>query len=141
MADFNSVPFSIFLFPASKSGKKIFSSVIQFVLGALASVIFVLPTFFKYGLINGAGGTDSNVRFNPDNLMEFLTVLARFLSFASFELPRFTGPNTQARFEFLKQNLWITPFAVFVGIIGIIQAIARLLKDPFIKIAALSNQP
>ena len=123
------IPFILvsFYFQLRNLGKKIFSSVIQFVLGALASVIFVLPTFFKYGLINGAGSTDSNVRFNPDNLMEFLTVLARFLSFASFELPRFIGPNTQARFEFLKQNLWITPFAVFVGIIGIIQAIALLV--------------
>lgn len=123
------IPFILvsFYFQLRNLGKKIFSSVIQFVLGALASVIFVLPTFFKYGLTNAAGGTDSNVRFNPDNLLEFLTVLARFLSFASFELPRFIGPNTQARFEFLKQNLWITPFAVFVGIIGIIQAIALLV--------------
>lgn len=108
-------------------GKKILYSVIQFVSGALLSIIFVLPTFIKYGFINAAGGTGSNIQFNPKNLLGFFNVLARFLSFASFEVPRFIGSNKQVRIEFLTQNLWVTPFAVFVGIIGIVQPIILVI--------------
>lgn len=107
-------------------GKRIFISFGYFILGALLSASLVIPTFLKYGLKLGFGGTGTNIQLNLKNLLEFFTVLARFLSFASFELSRFIGADTQARLGFFKNNLWITPFSVFVGIIGVIQPIVML---------------
>jgi len=107
-------------------GKRIFISFCYFFLGALLSASLVIPTFIKYGFNLGFGGTGTNIQLNLKNLSEFFTVLARFLSFASFELSRFIGADTQARLDFFKNNLWITPFSVFVGIIGIIQPIVML---------------
>lgn len=73
------------------------------------------------------GSIGSNIQFNPANLLHFFTILARFLSFASFELPRFIGPHTVERVGFLKQNLWVSPFAVFVGIVGIAQPVVMII--------------
>jgi hypothetical protein len=92
------------------SGKKFIISSIYFFSGALLSACLVLPTFAKYGLKAGFGGTDANIQMNWGNLLKFFSILARFLSFASFELPRFG----------------ITPFAIFVGVVGIIQPIVML---------------
>lgn len=123
------IPFLLasFYFQYKTLGKKIFLSFLQFTFGALLSVSLVIPTFLKYGLLAGTGSTGSNIQFNPTNLLHFFTVLARFLSFASFELPRFIGPHTLQRVEFLKQNLWVSPFTVFVGLVGIIQPIVMII--------------
>lgn len=119
------IPFLLasFYFQIKALGKKIFLSVAFFAFGALLCVSLVLPTFFKYGFIKDLGGTGSSIQFNPGHLLKFFTVLARFFSFASFELSRFIGPNTQERLAFLKQNIWLAPFAVFLGIVGILQPI------------------
>jgi hypothetical protein len=104
-----------------------------FAAGALVSGSLALPTFIKYGLT--AGGTGANVRFHPENLKNIFTVLARFLSFAGFELPRFLGADTANRIAFFKQNPWLIPIGLFVGIIGIIQPLILAIlwfakKDP-----------
>jgi hypothetical protein len=54
-------------------------------------------------------------------------VLGRFLSFASFELPRFIGRNTAERFAFLRWNRWLIPFAFFLTLVGIFQPIALIV--------------
>ena len=107
-------------------GKRIFISFGYFFMGALLSASLVIPAFLKYGLKLGFGGTGTNIQLNLNNFLKFFTVLARFLSFASFELSRFLGADTQARLVFFKNNLWITPFSVFIGIVGIIQPIVML---------------
>lgn len=123
------IPFLLasFVFQWRERGKKIVASAVHFALGALVTGILLVPTFIKYGLTSRAGGVGSNIQFNPNHLLEFFTVLARFLSFASFELTRFLGADTQARLAFLKQNLWVAPFAVFVGTIGLVQPVAMTI--------------
>ncbi len=113
-------------FQLRDSGKRIFLSVFTFIGGALLSGSLVVPTFLKYGLKAGAGGTGLNVRFHPANLLKFFTVLARFLSLGSFEISRFIGADSAARLDFFKRNPWITPFALFAGLVGIIQPMAML---------------
>jgi hypothetical protein len=54
-------------------------------------------------------------------------VLGRFLSFASFELPRFIGDNTAKRLLFMRENLWLIPFVIFLTVVGILQAVAMLV--------------
>jgi hypothetical protein len=81
----------------------------------------------KFGLETGSGGTAANVEFHPENLLRFLTVLARFLSFASFEMARFLGADTTARLGFFGRNPWLIPFAALAGLVGILQPIALLI--------------
>jgi len=99
--------------------------------GALITGSFLIPTFIKYGLAEGLGGTNESVRFNSANLLRHLNivegVLGRFLSFASFELPRFIGDNTAARLAFMKDNPWLIPFVVFLTLVGILQCVAMLV--------------
>lgn len=123
------IPFLLasLIFQWRERGKKITASAVHFALGALGTGILLVPTFLKHGLTPRAGGVSSNIQFNPNHFLEFFTVLARFLSFVSFELARFLGADTQARVAFLRQNLWVTPFAVFVGIIGLIQPVAMTI--------------
>jgi len=107
-------------------GKRIFLSIFEFLTGALLSGSLLIPTFIKYGMNMGAGGTSLNVRFNPANFLKFFTVLARFLSLASFEISRFIGADSQARLDFFQKNPWVTPFALFAGLVGIIQPVLML---------------
>jgi len=88
--------------------------------GALPGLLLI-PTFLKYGFAQGLGGTDSAVRFNPQNIGDFFTLLGRYLSFASFELPRFVGANTASRLDFFRDSPWLAPLAFFVGGVGLLQ--------------------
>ncbi|HEX3558304.1 MAG TPA: hypothetical protein VHU19_03820 [Pyrinomonadaceae bacterium] len=98
--------------------------------GAALSGCLLAPTLLKYGLKDGAGGAGALFAFNAANLPRVLNpvegVPARFLSLASFELARFTGRDTAERAAFLRENLWLAPFALFVGAVGIIQPAAMI---------------
>src|SRR6476660_1181048 len=120
-----------FYFQFRKPRGRFFSSVVWFAIGALITGSFLAPTFIKYGWSGGMGGTNESVGFNAANLWHHLNivegVLGRFLSFASFELPRFIGANTAARLVFLRQNLWLVPIVIFLTLVGIFQCIALLV--------------
>lgn len=104
----------------------LFTPVISLALGCLSTGLFILPTFLHYGLAQGTGGAGKAVTFNPENFLDFFTVLARFLSLASCEIPRFLGAHTADRLDFLRENGWLAPFAVVAGLLGIVQALALL---------------
>jgi hypothetical protein len=61
-------------------------------------------------------------------------IAARFLSFASFELPRFLGRSTARRLYFISEHIWLAPLAVIVGVAGVVQPVLMALlwfrKDP-----------
>lgn len=120
-----------FYFQFKKLGRSVFAEMMWFAGGAIISGSFLLPTFSKYGLNAGLGSTNETVAFNSGNLLRNLNivegVLGRFLSFASYELPRFIGANTAARMAFMKQNLWLIPLVVVLTVIGILQCIAMLV--------------
>src|SRR5438874_5338832 len=82
-------------------GRRVFSSIVWFAGGAAITGSFLIPSFIKFGLAEGLGSTNESVGFNSTNLWHQLNivegVLGRFLSFASFELPRFIGRNTATR--------------------------------------------
>ncbi|MEI6765397.1 MAG: hypothetical protein WCM76_07125 [Bacteroidota bacterium] len=102
--------------------------------GFLLAGVTLIPTFMKYGLNGGSGGSMHNIVFNPDNLKQGFTLLSRLLSFGSFEASRFLGSNTAARFAFIRDYWWASPFIIFAGIIGFAQAlwlgISFFLKNP-----------
>jgi len=99
--------------------------------GAALCGALLAPTFLKYGLTNGAGGTGEMLAPNASNVARVLNpvegVPARFLSLASFELARFVGRDTAERLAFLREHLWLAPFAVFLGAVGILQPAALIV--------------
>lgn len=127
------VPYVVtsFYFQFKKSLRQILSSLAWFAGGALVSGSFLIPTFITYGMAAGMGSTTQTVEFNSENLLRHLNVvegvLGRFLSFASFELPRFIGSNTAARFAFIKHNVWLIPIVGFLTLVGILQCFALLV--------------
>ncbi len=119
-----------FYYQYKTSDGGILRSCAWFVCGAALTGMFLLPTYLKYGLIGGVGGTNEVVQFNERNLLKHLNVvegvLGRFLSFASFELARFIGGNTSTRLAFMRRHVWLVPFILFLGAVGILQPIALL---------------
>lgn len=120
-----------FYFQIKESGREVLSSIMWFAAGAIVTGSFLVPTFIKYGLAGGLGSTNETVGFNSENLLRHLNivegVLGRFLSFASFELPRFIGENTAARLAFMKENRWLIPIVIFLTLAGILQCVAMLV--------------
>src|SRR6266498_2062395 len=114
-----------------ESGGRVFSSIMWFAGGAILPGSFLFPTFIRYGWVSGMGGTNETVGFNFQNLLHHLNivegVLGRFLSFASFELPRFIGHNTAARLAFMWDKPWLIPFVIFLTVAGILQSVAMLV--------------
>ncbi len=120
-----------FYFQFKNSGWMAGRAVLYFACGALLTGSFLIPTFVKYGLVGAIGNTNEAVQFNYTNLVKYLNpvegVLGRFLSFASFELPRFIGGNTTRRLLFMRENPWLIPFVIFLTVVGILQPIAMLV--------------
>jgi hypothetical protein len=120
-----------FYFQIKESGRRAWSSIVWFAVGAAIPGSFLIPTFIKYGLSEGMGSTNESLGFNFENLWRHWNivegVLGRFLSFASFELPRFIGGNTAVRLAFMKENPWLIPFVVFLTLAGILQCVAMLV--------------
>jgi hypothetical protein len=95
-------------------------------LGSLLSGVFLIPTFVQYGPVAGMGGSQNAVTFNAANILSFPVVLARYLSLASCEIPRFLGANTAGRLAFLNSNPWLWPVALITFLGGLAQALALL---------------
>jgi hypothetical protein len=130
-----------FLTVRKNSLKKLFLFAVAFLVGCLVSGILVIPTFLKYGIASGSGDTASNIVFNISNIKEFFTVLTRLLSFGSFELARLMGNNTVTRLDYLSEYIWLSPFIIFAGIVGVAQVawmiISWFLKKPFAEWEAI----
>src|SRR5262249_33623060 len=75
------------------------------------------------------------VHLRPRNLAVHLEspfgIVARFLSFASFEVARFIVPDTAARIAFLDEYLCLSPVALLLAGVGILQPVATVLISVF----------
>jgi hypothetical protein len=97
------------------------------VLGSLPMLALLLPTYWIYGVSSGNNIAGYSDFFNRNNFGQGLTILARYLSFATFELPRFLGEHTHERIAFLLNNPWLTVPGFFLWITGILQAVAMVI--------------
>ena len=83
------------------------------------------------GWSRASGAYNETVQFNSSNLLKHVNivegVLGRFLSFASFELPRFIGRDNARRLAFMQANPWLIPFVIFLTLGGILQSIALVV--------------
>jgi hypothetical protein len=120
-----------FFFQLKSSREDFIRSFGWFAVGALLTGSLLFPTLLKFGLQEGLGGTGTAAVMNIGNVSKVLNpvegILARFLSFASYELPRFIGDNSARRWEFVKQHLWLSPIILFLVIVGIVQPIAMVV--------------
>jgi hypothetical protein len=118
-------------FQIRERGTKALAALGWLAAGAALSGCLLAPTFLKYGLSNGTGGTTGMVAPNVANFARvvnpFEGVSVRFLSLASFELARFVGRNSAERLAFFRENLWLAPFAVFLGATGLLQPAAMIV--------------
>lgn len=102
------------------------------VFGSILPLAFLLPTYLKFGLGHGPSGILHSFQlFHWDNFKDFFTVLARYLSFAAYEIPRFIGSGKGERIAFLNQAPWLWPPALFLFIVGLIQPFFFLLTGFF----------
>lgn len=108
------------------------SALIWFAAGAAPPAALLLPTYLKYGLSAGAGGTAGTVRLNAENATALWGIVNRTLSFASFEVARFVGGHTRDRVEFLREEWWLAPVALFLFAVGVAQ-VAALLGSWFLR--------
>ncbi|HVZ79381.1 MAG TPA: hypothetical protein VHE12_01120 [bacterium] len=126
-------PLALFAILAQMGRFRDFTVLRWFVLGALPPLALVLPTYIRYGLgtNNVAGGFAAS--FNWDNVRAFGTILARFLSLACYEMPRFLGLNRAARVDFLTGHPLLLVPGACLWVAGVVQPFLLLgcwfLKD------------
>ncbi len=92
-----------------------------FILGSLAPLAFAIPTYLKFGLSSNNVASGFAVPFDWGNVKEFWTILARFLSLVSFEIPRFIGENNHQRFAFLENHPLLLGPGAMLWILGLLQ--------------------
>jgi hypothetical protein len=117
---------------AREDAGSFFRAVAWTLAGAALPGSLLFPTLWVYGL--RAGATDQALRVEWVDPSKLVMIAARFLSFPSFEMARFLGRSTARRVYFVSAHSWLAPFAVVVGLAGIVQPVLMALlwfrKDP-----------
>ncbi|HNZ43821.1 MAG TPA: hypothetical protein PLB59_07575 [Bacteroidales bacterium] len=107
--------------------------VIYFFAGCLIVAITLIPTLLAWGLSAFSAGAGNTV-FNGSNIKEIGTVLLRFVSFATFEIPRFIDTDGSSKWLFFKDYWPAAPFILLVILAGFLQVayliVAFFLKNP-----------
>jgi hypothetical protein len=118
------VPYLLYaLFISIRREKSFPKDLLFFCFGAMIPLAALLPTYMQYGMAAGSGGAGENIRINWQNFYQVITVISRYLSFASYELPRFLGSDTPSRLEIVRHYWPFLPFILYVLLIGLLQPI------------------
>ncbi len=94
-----------------------------FAAGAIIPGSLLFPTWLRYGPASGMGGTLRNLHLHPVSPWIALTVLARFLSFASLEVNRFIATDNAKRLVFAERHLSLAVIGLPVVAAGLVQPI------------------
>ena len=89
-----------------------------FLAGSSVSIGPLIPTLLK-GYVTG--GMENNIVLHFKNILEFPNIFLRFLSFASYEIPRFIESTTSSRLDYLLTQIWMIPFILFLFLTGVFQ--------------------
>jgi hypothetical protein len=116
------VPLALFSLAFQILKEKKWSAPFFFAIGSLPMLALIVPTYLKFGLARGNVAGGFAVPFNWVNVKEFWTILARYLSLVSFEMPRFIGDDNKSRVDFLaSQHPYLLVPGVLLWIIGLLQ--------------------
>ena len=123
------VPIALLLYSRKAGWGQVPRLLFYFALGALVPGSLILPTLIRYGWHSLWIGGSTTVLFNANHARDFLTILARYLSLACYEIPQFIGGHTSERWEFITRTApWLFPFAIFLLLVGWIQPFVMLWK-------------
>jgi len=89
--------------------------------GALLPGLLLIPTFLRYGIHAGSGGTLRNFHIHFVNPWVIVTTIGRLFSFPSLEISRFIATDGAKRLELFERHMWLVPAAVLVWAAGILQ--------------------
>jgi hypothetical protein len=106
----------------------------MFSLGLLAGLLTLIPTLHVYGF-SAYNGAASYVVFQTENLLRFVDILIRFLSFSTYEVSYFLGKPSD-RFMEMRLYPWMMPSSFLLLGFGFIQ-VAFFIVSFFLK----RNQP
>jgi hypothetical protein len=104
-----------------RGARRLGIAILGFAAGALLTGSMLAPTFWRYGLVAGGGGTHRNLSIQFESPVTLVSTLARLFSFASLEITRFLGLDTARRVQFLLGHAWLIPFAAIAWIAGLVQ--------------------
>ncbi|NDE13378.1 hypothetical protein EBZ80_00400 [bacterium] len=94
--------------------------------GALIPGALLVPTIVAYGPGSLIAPMAGNSGLNTRNLVEPLTIVARFISFGSYEIPRFLTDAAQDRLPFLMARPWLLPLVAMLSLVGVVQPLVIL---------------
>lgn len=86
-----------------------------FLIGALIGIATLVPTWF---LDDNTKSISSNVLLNLDNYKNAVTILVRYLSFATYEIPYILGGSTSERLKVITSHYWMVPFTIYLFLFG-----------------------
>ena len=104
-----------------------FGHVAWLLVGAVVPVLLLVPTVIRYGSASLFETIASTCQVNADNAIAIVTIIARFLSFGSFELGRFLRQAGDTPTELLRQSPYLIPLVLGLGILGFVQPFLMLL--------------
>jgi hypothetical protein len=122
------VPFAAAALAARAQRREGLPALGAFLAGAALTGSLLVPTLARYD-VRSTGNTEVAIRFNADNAGTLLPMVAKELSFASYELPRFMGPTYRDRRDWVLSDARVAPFAVLAVAVGLVQ--------PFVMLALL----
>lgn len=103
--------------------------VVLYLAGLIAGALTLIPTWLHPD--PEAGKVASNIVFNWKNIGNIVTILTRYWSFASFEVPYVMG-NSEEKWEVMKEQMWVVPFVLFLLLVGFAQ-VGLFILSYFIK--------
>jgi hypothetical protein len=121
------VPAAIFLYGRQKGWNQALRGILFFLLGSIPPLALVLPTLLRFGWHSLMAGGSTAMLFKANHARDILTVLARYLSLACYEIPQFIGAQSKDRWDFLvHQDPFVFPFGIFLFLVGLIQPVVML---------------
>jgi hypothetical protein len=113
------IPFILLVFIAdwrqAISLKSKLLNISLFFSGALVGILTLIPTWL---FSHTEKSVSSNIVFTLDNFKNIGTILVRYLSFGSYEVPYILGATTNARLDVVKNNWWSAPFTIYLLLLG-----------------------
>jgi hypothetical protein len=106
-----------------KGVRELGSAIIWLAVGASVTGVFLVPTFWRYGILGGGGGTQRNLSLHVGSFDSLVSTLARMLSFPSLEVGRFLGIDTAHRLQLLVDHAWMIPCTAIVWAAGLAQPV------------------
>lgn len=116
-----------FYYGVKESPRRFLMSFLFFCIGTALTGSLLIPTFIQYGVFQGTGSIGSNIQLHLSHFGYFFTILARYISFAGYEVAYFVGSHTPERLAFLKTYYPFAPFSIFVWAVGLLYPLVMIV--------------